>query len=259
MALIQLDRVSVDLPVYSANSRSLKAKLLPSSRLAAGPRHQILVHALREISCEFQAGDHVALVGRNGAGKSTLLSVLAGIYEPAYGRVRIEGRIAALLDMSLGMEDDATGHENSTTRGRLLGMSSAEIAPRMAEIIDFAGLGEHTDLPLRTYSKLPTQHRMQAILLLLGAMAILPMMDAIAKHLSHDMSLWQITWARFTFHVLWLAPAFLARHRLRELMPARAGLQVLRGLCLTASTFLFFGGVAYMPIADTLALSFVSP
>lgn len=109
------------------------------------------------------------------------------------------------------------------------------------------------------HSKLPTQHRMQAILLLLGAMAILPLMDAIAKHLSDEMSLWQITWARFTFHVLWLAPAFLARHRLRELMPARAGLQLLRGLCLTASTFLFFGGVAYMPIADTLALSFVSP
>ena len=107
--------------------------------------------------------------------------------------------------------------------------------------------------------KLPAQHRMQAILLLLGAMAILPLMDAIAKHLSHEMSLWQITWARFTFHVLWLMPAFLARHRLRDLMPARAGLQILRGLCLMASTFLFFGGVAYMPIADTLALSFVSP
>ena len=110
-----------------------------------------------------------------------------------------------------------------------------------------------------TPSKLPTQHRMQAIFLLLGAMAILPLMDAIAKHLSHDMSLWQITWARFTFHVLWLAPAFLARHRIRELLPARSGLQVMRGLCLTASTFLFFAGVAYMPIADTLALSFVSP
>jgi drug/metabolite transporter (DMT)-like permease len=110
-----------------------------------------------------------------------------------------------------------------------------------------------------TPSTLPTQHRMQAIFLLLGAMAILPLMDAIAKHLSHDMSLWQITWARFNFHVLWLAPAFLARHRIRELLPARPGLQVLRGLCLTASTFLFFAGVAYMPIADTLALSFVSP
>jgi len=110
-----------------------------------------------------------------------------------------------------------------------------------------------------TNIKLPAQHRMQAILLLLGAMAILPLMDAIAKHLSHEMSLWQITWARFTFHVLWLLPAFLARHRLRDLMPARAGLQILRGLCLMASTFLFFGGVAYMPIADTLALSFVSP
>ncbi|MGH6884069.1 MAG: DMT family transporter, partial [Hypericibacter sp.] len=86
-----------------------------------------------------------------------------------------------------------------------------------------------------------------------------PLMDATAKHLSHDMSLWQITWSRFTFHVLWLAPAFLARHRIRELLPARSGLQMLRGLCLMAATFLFFGGVAYMPVADTLALSFVSP
>jgi homopolymeric O-antigen transport system ATP-binding protein len=152
MARIQLDQVSVDLPVYSANSRSLKAKLLPSSRVATGPRHQILVHALQEVTCEFQAGDHVALVGRNGAGKSTLLSVLAGIYEPAYGRVRIEGRIAALLDLSLGMEDDATGQENIMMRGRLLGMSSAEITARMPEIIEFAALGDHIDLPLRTYS-----------------------------------------------------------------------------------------------------------
>ncbi|MGH6882988.1 ABC transporter ATP-binding protein [Hypericibacter sp.] len=152
MARIQLDQVSVDLPVYSAGSRSLKARLLPSSRVAPGPRHQILVHALREITCEFNAGDHVALVGRNGAGKSTLLSVLAGIYEPAYGRVRIEGRIAALLDMSLGMEEDATGEENVTMRGRLLGMSPDEIGERMQEIIDFAALGDHIHLPLRTYS-----------------------------------------------------------------------------------------------------------
>jgi ABC-type polysaccharide/polyol phosphate transport system ATPase subunit len=152
MAQIQLDQVSVDLPVYSAGSRSLKAKLLPSSRVAAGPRHQILVHALREITCEFQAGDHVALVGRNGAGKSTLLSVLAGIYEPAFGRVRIEGRIAALLDISLGMEEDATGQENIMMRGRLLGMSTAEVLERTPEIIEFAALGEHIDLPLRTYS-----------------------------------------------------------------------------------------------------------
>jgi ABC-2 type transport system ATP-binding protein/lipopolysaccharide transport system ATP-binding protein len=152
MARIQLDQVSVDLPVYSAGSRSLKAKLLPSSRVAAGPRHQILVHALRDITCEFRAGDHVALVGRNGAGKSTLLTVLAGIYEPAYGRVRIEGRIAALLDISLGMEEDATGQENIMMRGRLLGMTTDEILERIPEIIEFAALGDHIDLPLRTYS-----------------------------------------------------------------------------------------------------------
>jgi len=152
MARIQLDRVSVDLPVYSASARSLKARLLPAGRIGAGPRHQVLVHALRDVSCEFQAGDHVALVGRNGAGKSTLLSVLAGIYEPAYGQVRIEGRIAALLEMSLGMEEDATGRENVILRGRLLGMSRAEITERLPEIVEFAALGDHIDLPLSTYS-----------------------------------------------------------------------------------------------------------
>jgi drug/metabolite transporter (DMT)-like permease len=110
-----------------------------------------------------------------------------------------------------------------------------------------------------TVNTLPTQQRMQAILLLLGAMAMMPVMDAIAKHLSHEMSLWQITWARFTFHLLWLMPFFLARHRLRELIPARPLLQVMRGLCLMAAPFLYFAGVAHMPLADTLALSFVSP
>jgi drug/metabolite transporter (DMT)-like permease len=110
-----------------------------------------------------------------------------------------------------------------------------------------------------TAVRMPAQRRLTAILLLLGAMAVLPVMDAIAKHLSHSLPLLQITWARFTFHLLWLLPAALLRHRPRELIPARTGLQLLRGCCLTAATFLFFGGVSRMPIADTLALSFVSP
>lgn len=152
MARIQLDRISVDFPVYSAGARSLKSRLLPAGRVGAGPHHQILVHALREVSCEFVAGDRVALVGRNGAGKSTLLSVLAGIYEPAFGRMRIEGRLATLLDMSLGMDEDATGEENIVMRGLLLGMSRAEIVAQMKEIVAFASLGDHIALPLRTYS-----------------------------------------------------------------------------------------------------------
>lgn len=110
-----------------------------------------------------------------------------------------------------------------------------------------------------TAIRMPAQRRLPAILLLLGAMAMLPVMDAIAKHLSHSLPLLQVTWARFTFHLLWLLPAALLRHRPRELIPARTGLQLLRGGCLTAATFLFFGGVSQMPIADTLALSFVSP
>ncbi|MGD9743158.1 MAG: DMT family transporter [Dongiaceae bacterium] len=101
--------------------------------------------------------------------------------------------------------------------------------------------------------------RLKGLLLLLGAMAILPVMDAMAKHLSGTFPLLQITWARFFFHFLLLVPVVLIRHRLADLWPQRPLLQILRGGLLLASTFCFFGGVSNMPLADTLAIFFISP
>jgi drug/metabolite transporter (DMT)-like permease len=101
--------------------------------------------------------------------------------------------------------------------------------------------------------------RLGGILLLLGALAILPFMDAIAKHLSATFPLLEITWARFGFHFLVLVPILLARHRPTQLWPQRPALQILRGGLLMASTFCFFGGVSRMPLADTLAIFFISP
>ena len=110
------------------------------------------MRALRNVSLELHDGDRVGLVGRNGAGKSTFLRVLSGIYEPPQGRIVIEGTTASLLDITLGMDPDATGYENIMLRSAILGLTPAEAAARIPEIEDFTELGAHLGLPLRTYS-----------------------------------------------------------------------------------------------------------
>ncbi len=88
---------------------------------------------------------------------------------------------------------------------------------------------------------------------------IIPAMDALGKYLSTTYSVWQISWARFFFHFLFLAPFVLWRYRLKAILLPRQGLQVLRGGFLMGATICFFGALAVLPLADTLALSFISP
>ena len=94
---------------------------------------------------------------------------------------------------------------------------------------------------------------------MLAAMAILPVQDGIAKHLMEDLPLGQVVWARYAFHLALLAPVLLVRFGPRSLIPDRLGAQVLRGVLLLAGTTLFFASLRFLPIADTLALFFVSP
>jgi drug/metabolite transporter (DMT)-like permease len=96
-------------------------------------------------------------------------------------------------------------------------------------------------------------------LTMLAAMAILPVMDGFAKHLQGDYPLMQVVWARYTFHLLAMAPVLLARFGPRALRPERMREQVLRGGLLLSATMLFFAAIAAMPLADALALFFVSP
>ena len=96
-------------------------------------------------------------------------------------------------------------------------------------------------------------------LLFLAAFAVMPAMDSIAKHLSDHLSLVQVTWGRYFFHFLFLAPAVLYRYGLQALKPERFVLQVFRGGFLLAATLFFFGAIAVMPLADALAIAFVSP
>lgn len=114
----------------------------------AGPMH----HALRGVDLRVQRGEVVGLIGRNGAGKSTLLQVVCGVLQPSSGTRRVRGRIAALLELGAGFNPELTGRENVRLNGPLLGLTPTQIEARLPEIVEFAGIGEFIDQPVRSYS-----------------------------------------------------------------------------------------------------------
>jgi ABC-type polysaccharide/polyol phosphate transport system ATPase subunit len=127
MTSIDLVGVHLHYPIYDSRARSIKQALLTNlgGRLHRSEESgRIVIQALRDITLSLRPGERVGLVGRNGAGKSTLLKVLAGVYEPPLGLADIRGRIATLLDVTMGMDFEATGYENVIMRGVLLGMTS---------------------------------------------------------------------------------------------------------------------------------------
>ncbi|MDR0241804.1 MAG: ABC transporter ATP-binding protein [Burkholderia sp.] len=155
MAYIELKNVTLDLPIFDVQGRSLKKQVLRMgrrNRIAEGNDGVIVVRALDDVSLRFERGDRVGLIGYNGAGKSTLLRAMAGIYPPTSGALSREGKVVPLLDIGLGMDENSTGMQNIRLRGLLLGMSDSEIRAKQQDIADFCELGDSLDLPIRTYS-----------------------------------------------------------------------------------------------------------
>ena len=155
MASISLEQVTIEFPIYNARGRSLTGELFRRTVggiIKSDKAHNVSIVALREISLELADGDRLGLIGHNGAGKSTLLRVFAGIYEPLSGRVQIQGSVASLTDLTMGMNMEATGYENIMLRGVFLGLQVKEIRRMIPEIEAFTELGEFLELPLRTYS-----------------------------------------------------------------------------------------------------------
>jgi lipopolysaccharide transport system ATP-binding protein len=147
--------VHVEFPIYGARSRSIKNTVLRAATgglIAEDAAHRVVVKALNGVSFELREGDRVGLVGHNGSGKSTLLRVLAGAYEPVGGVLEVQGKVASMLNITLGMDFEATGYENILVRALIMGFKPKEIEPLIDEIAAFSELGDYIDMPMRTYS-----------------------------------------------------------------------------------------------------------
>lgn len=108
--------------------------------------------ALRDINFEIKEGEAFAIIGRNGAGKSTLLKILSKVIRPTQGIVRGRGRINSLLEIGTGFHDELTGRENIYLNGHFLGMTRSEIKSKFDEIVEFSGVSQFIDTPVKRYS-----------------------------------------------------------------------------------------------------------
>lgn len=153
MALVRFNNVTVDYPIFTSHTRSIKTALI--SRLGgklASHNNTVIVRALDDVSLELNNGDRLAIVGHNGAGKTTLLRVASRIYEPQIGSVEIQGEVSSFTDLTLGMDLEATGWENITFRCIFMGLTFAEARELAPSIAEFSELGDYLDMPVRTYS-----------------------------------------------------------------------------------------------------------
>lgn len=128
--------------------RSLLIKRLIGLQRRA--RHELW--ALRDINFAIEPGATVGVIGRNGSGKTTLLRLLSGVSAPTTGRVRIEGRIAPLIGVGIGFNQELSGRENVFVNGQLLGMSEPEVRRKFDDIVDFAEMSQFIDTPVKYYS-----------------------------------------------------------------------------------------------------------
>lgn len=152
---IELRNVGVDFPVFNASSMSFKNRVLSAVTGGAIDRKydgSVIVKGLQNINLKIEAGERVGLIGHNGAGKTTLLRVLSGIYAPTEGEAIINGECVSLINISLGIDPEATGRENIKLRAAMIGFTPKETREKVDEIIEFSGLGDFIDMPFRTYS-----------------------------------------------------------------------------------------------------------
>src|SRR5690606_16973839 len=144
--------VTLSVPTYVQQQRG--ARNWSSMFLSAGldPPSRVPVEVLRDVSMGAREGDSIAILGRNGAGKSTLLRVLNGVYRPTSGTIVVNGTRQALLNISLGFNNEATVRENIFLRGTAMGLRARDLREHIETILEFSGLQEKSSHRLRTLS-----------------------------------------------------------------------------------------------------------
>ncbi|MCE0489471.1 ABC transporter ATP-binding protein [Pantoea sp. Mb-10] len=152
---IEVSGVSKCFKVYENPTQRLKQFLFPRIDNALGREARIYHNdfwALRDISFELPRGQTMGIVGRNGSGKSTLLQIIAGTLSPSSGEINVSGRVAALLELGAGFNNDFTGRENVYLNASLLGLTKEETDNKLDDILSFADIGHFIDSPVRAYS-----------------------------------------------------------------------------------------------------------
>ena len=150
--LISLRNVTKTYTIWADPSARLMAPLRRLWSRSSAQTEGRLFTAIKDISLEVAAGECLGIIGRNGAGKSTLLQMIAGTVRPTEGKVKVNGRVAALLELGSGFNPDFTGRENIHLNAAILGLSQAEIAAKYDAIVAYSGIEEFIDQPVRTYS-----------------------------------------------------------------------------------------------------------
>ena len=143
---IRVENISKVYKLYSRNIDRLKDSL----NLGKGKYKEH--YALNNLSFDIKKGECVGIIGTNGAGKSTILKIITGVLSPTQGKVEIDGRISALLELGAGFNMEYTGVENIYLNGTMMGFSREEVDSRMQSILEFADIGEYVNQPVKTYS-----------------------------------------------------------------------------------------------------------
>ncbi len=152
MAIIEVEHLTKEYRL--GQIQGLKTAFLNAGRRLLGhpTEERLPFKALDDVSFSIEQGEVVGIIGHNGAGKSTLLKMLAGITTPTSGSVKVDGRIAPLIEVGAGFVPDFTGRENVYLNGSILGLSKKEIDRKFDEIVDFAEMSQFIDTPVKRYS-----------------------------------------------------------------------------------------------------------
>lgn len=147
--VIDVQNVTMDFYTRDEKIDNLKEFVI---RLIKGKADKKTVRVLDNISFQVKKGESIGLIGHNGAGKSTLLKLVAEIIEPTHGKVKVNGRIAPLLNLGAGFDYESTGKENVYLNGAILGYSRKEMAKKYKRIVEFSELQDYMHIPLKNFS-----------------------------------------------------------------------------------------------------------
>jgi teichoic acid transport system ATP-binding protein len=144
---ISINNISKSFRMYPSPKERLKELLHPF-----GKKYHRDFWALKDLSFEVNKGETIGIIGRNGSGKSTLLQLICGILQPTQGEIKVNGRIAALLELGSGFNAEFTGRQNVYMNGAMMGFRKEEMDEKFQAVVDFADIGDFIDQPVKTYS-----------------------------------------------------------------------------------------------------------